>query len=235
MLASMFGVPSQSIEVIPPGVSVHQILNLSSQTQIIVDELNLREADPIMLLPARITRRKNLEFALQITGAIVKEKPQTALIITGPPGPHNPKNVAYLNSLRALREELHLESSVHFLYELIDDQITSISDEIISDLYRFADLLLFPSQREGFGIPILEAGLARTPVFSADIPPVRESSSGYAHLFDPNGDPETIAGQIINFIETDLAHLLRKRVINNFTWQAILDDKIIPLINHVGL
>ena len=45
----------------------------------------------------------------------------------------------------------------------------------MSDL---ADSFLFTSRAEGFGIPILEAGLARLPVFCTDIPPFRESGQG---------------------------------------------------------
>ncbi|MCK4899639.1 MAG: glycosyltransferase, partial [Anaerolineales bacterium] len=106
----------------------------------------------------------------------------------------------------------------------------NLPDEVIADFFRLADILLFPSQQEGFGIPILEAGLARMPIFASDIPPFHESSAGSVNLFDPNGDPKEVAKAIQAFIESDQAYRLRKRVLANFTWQSILNNKIIPLI-----
>jgi glycosyltransferase involved in cell wall biosynthesis len=189
-----------------------------------------------MLLPARITRRKNIEFALQVTAALKEQFPQANLLITGPPGPHNPKNIAYLQSLKALRSELGLDEQVHFAYEQgAGDEPLHLPDAVIADLYRLSDLLLFPSLREGFGIPVLEAGLARVPVFAADIAPVRESSGDYAHLFDPQGDPNAVAAAIANHLKSDTAHHLRQRVLEYFTWQRILENDLIPLIQHTNL
>jgi mannosylglucosylglycerate synthase len=95
-------------------------------------------------------------------------------------------------------------------------------------------LLIFPSRSEGFGIPVLEAGLARLPVFAADIPPVKESAGGLAQLFDPEGDPQAVAEAILAHLENDRAYQLRRRVLSQFTWQAILHNRLIPLIKEVA-
>jgi glycosyltransferase involved in cell wall biosynthesis len=234
-LAELLDIPDSTIEVIPPGIDVFQFLKLSPFTQEIVKRLQLLDSDPLVLLPARITRRKNIEFGIQVIKSLIKIYPDVSLVVTGPPGPHNPKNIVYLNSLRTLREELQVESNVHFLYELDgEDQILKIPDEIIADLYRLADIIIFPSHREGFGIPVLEAGLVRTPIFAADIPAVRESSTGLINLFNPNGDPQTVASDIHNFLKSDRAYQLRKQVLNQFTWQSILKKQIIPILDELG-
>ena len=156
-------------------------------------------------------------------------------MITGPPGPHNPKNIAYLESLNALRNELNAVSAVHFLYEYGEGtKPLYIPDEVIADFYKLADALLFPTRREGFGIPVLEAGLSRIPIFAADIPTVRESAGEFAYLFDPDGDPEVVAKSIFTFIESDETYQLRQRVLQKFTWEAILKKDLIPLIEEVG-
>lgn len=235
-LANLLGIPNTEITVIPPGVDVYQFLNLSPLTQLIVNRLNLLNAVPLILLPARITRRKNIEFAIQVIASLKQFYPQVALVITGPPGPHNPKNIAYLESLRALRKELGIDKNIHFLYEFGDnDQTLNLPDEVIADFYRLSDLLLFPSQREGFGIPILEAGLARMPIFASDIPPVHESSAGSANLFDPNGDPKEVATSVQAYLESDRTYRLRKQVMGQFTWQSILNNRIIPLIENKAM
>jgi glycosyltransferase involved in cell wall biosynthesis len=233
-LAELLGLPECEIEVVHPGVDVVEQLRLQPATCALLEKLDLLVADPLLLLPARITRRKNIEFAIRVTAELIHHKPQATLVITGPPGPHNPANVRYLESLRTLRRESGVEDRVHFLYEYGEHgQPLHLTDAMVADLYLLADALLFPSQREGFGIPVLEAGLARLPVFAADIPPVRESAGSLAHLFDPNGDPGPVAEAIAAHLEADLAYRLRQRVLGEFTWQKVVHHRLLPLVKEV--
>lgn len=234
-LADLFNVPAQEIQVIHPGVDLDRFYKLEPLTQRLVQELHLHQAKPLLLLPARITRRKNIQFSIRVTAVLKQTYPQVALVITGPPGPHNPKNIAYLESLNALCHELELTSSVHFLYEHgIGDGSLHVPDDVVADFYQLADALFFPTRREGFGIPVLEAGLARIPVFAANIPTVKESAGEFAHLFDLDNDPEIVAKSIRDTLETDQAYQLRQRVLDKFTWKAILKKDLIPLIEEVG-
>jgi glycosyltransferase involved in cell wall biosynthesis len=218
--------------MIPPGVDVYDFLGLSSFTRGIIEKLNLLAAEPLILLPARLTRRKNIEFAIKVIALLKRDYPNVKLIVTGPPGPHNPQNISYLDALNSLRKELNLESQVLFLYDAGDDgEVLTIPDEAIPDFFQIADILLFPSTREGFGIPVLEAGLVRMPVFASDIAPVRESSADAAYLFDPKGDPDYVRKEITSFLESDRAYKLRRNVLSQFTWQSILNKKIVPLLD----
>jgi glycosyltransferase involved in cell wall biosynthesis len=156
-------------------------------------------------------------------------------VITGPPGPHNPKNLEYLETLLKMRQSLGLKTNIHFLYEFNgESEIFNAPDYLISELYRVADLVLFPSFREGFGIPVLEAGLARIPIFASDIPPVRESSAGMIKLFDPSDDPHHVADTINTELKSNRTFLFRRHVLNHFTWQSILRKRIIPLLEESG-
>lgn len=234
-LAALLGLAEEDIRVVTPGVDVSEFLKLGPTTRRLVERLNLLAADPLMLLPARITRRKNIEFAIRVTAALSRHKPQATLVVTGPPGPHNPTNVAYLESLQALRQDLGVTEQVRFLYEYgASNQPLHLTDAMVADLYWLADLLLFPSRREGFGIPVLEAGLARLPVFAAHIPPVQESAGDLAYLFDPDGAPAAVADAIADHLGGDLAYQLRRRVASQFTWQAVLNNHLLPLIQEVG-
>lgn len=49
-----------------------------------------------------------------------------------------------------------------------------IDDNDMPSIYKGAECFLFPSKYEGFGLPVLEAILAQTPVVSTDIDSVRE-------------------------------------------------------------
>ena len=61
-----------------------------------------------------------------------------------------------------------------------------VSDELMAELYRWADALLFPSEQEGFGLPLLEAGLARLPVFCTALAVLREAGGADVHYFPPD-------------------------------------------------
>ncbi len=231
MLADLLGLPPEEITVAPPGVEPRAFWNLQPQSLRLAGRLRLWEAAPLMLLPARITRRKNIEFALRVTAALRPRMPRPVLVVTGPPGAHNPANAAYLRRLQAMREQEDLRGSVFFLYEHGEDgQPLHASDTLVRDFYHMADLLLYPSLREGFGIPVLEAGLMRLPVFAADIPPVHESGAEFVHTFDPNGDPAEAAAAIHARLQSDPAYNLRKRVLGRFTWQAVMTNIVLPLI-----
>jgi glycosyltransferase involved in cell wall biosynthesis len=246
-LAAMLNMPEDRVEVVHPGVDVAEFLKLEPATRRLVERLDLLSADPLMLLPARVTRRKNIQFAIRVTAALVHQtqgssrKPYATLVVTGPPGAHNPTNLAYLESLRSLRDEQRVSQRVHFLYEYGQDDLPYpqgtplyVTDAMVADLYHLADLLLFPSRREGFGIPPLEAGLARLPIFAADIPTLHESAGELAHLFDPDGDPLVLAEAIAAHLAADPAYQMRRRVLSQFTWAAVLKHRLIPLLEEVA-
>ncbi len=233
MLARLLGLPVTEIAVVTPGVDVAEFLKLEPETRRLVERLHLLDAEPLMVLPARITRRKNIEMAIRVTAALGDFMPQPVLVVTGPPGPHNPTNIAYLNALRDLRRDLAVADRVHFLYEYGEgDAPLHVTDAMMSDFYRLADLLLFPTRREGFGIPVLEAGLARLPIFAADIPPVRESAGDLAFRFDPDGDPVHVARAIAEHLRRDPAYRMRKRVLREFRWERIIEEKIEPILTQ---
>ncbi|WP_328305213.1 glycosyltransferase family 4 protein [Actinomycetospora sp. NBC_00405] len=63
--------------------------------------------------------------------------------------------------------------------------IEAPSDSEVWRLISGAAALVMPSLYEGFGLPILEAQAAGTPVLCSDLPVFREVSGGHASFFDP--------------------------------------------------
>jgi glycosyltransferase involved in cell wall biosynthesis len=226
-LARLIGISPERIHVVPNGIDLQRFFKLEKLTIGLVHRLNLFKAAPLLLVPVRITPRKNLEMALQMVARLRSHEPQVVLIITGPLGPHNPANVGYFEELRALRRSLALEGSVYFLAELEED---FIPDPVIADFYRLSDALVLPSREEGFGIPILEAGATGIPIFCSDIPPLRELAGDLAVYFPPDGDPGMLASEIIDRLIKDPAYQLHVRVRNNYIWERVYRDKIEPLM-----
>ena len=226
-LASLMNIPEEEIRVIPNGVDISRFLKLETLTARLVEQLDLLNADPILLLPVRITPRKNIELALHVVAEIRDRYPRAALIVTGPLGPHNPSNVEYFRKLQSLRQELALEKHVFFLAELAAGYLP---DEVVSDFYQLADLLFLPSFEEGFGIPVLEAGLAGMPIFCADIPPLRDLGLAYANYFSPHGPAADIASRILEHFAASPVAGFRTHVRSHFTWREIYRKQIDVLI-----
>jgi glycosyltransferase involved in cell wall biosynthesis len=226
-LSELFHIPPVEIRVIPNGVDIAQFHKLEAQTITFTDALNLLSAEPLLLLPVRITRRKNIELALQTLAVLRERLPQAVLVVTGPLGPHNPANRQYFQELIRLRSRLGIEEAAHFLAERSNG---FLPDPIIADLFHLADALILPSYEEGFGIPILEAGLAGIPVFCSDIPPLRALGGSAANYFSPFDAPEQVAELLFRLLPAGQTYALRRHVRKNFTWQMIYQNQIAPLL-----
>ena len=226
-LSDLMKIDKSRIHVIPNGVDLSKFFKLEEQTLEYVKKLDLLQASPLLLLPVRITSRKNIELALQVLAVLRNELPSAQIVVTGPLGPHNPANLQYFEKLNALREELGLKNSAHFLAELTTE---FIPDEVISDFYKLADALLFPSFEEGFGIPILEAGFTGIPVFCSDILPLKTLGGGFASYFSPQEKPHLVAKMMVDYFQKDKVFGLRASVREQFTWERIYETKIMPLL-----
>lgn len=231
--AALLNLPPEQVHVITPGVDLGEFYHLTDTTKRLAAQLGWFDCDGMLLLPARITRRKNIALALRVLAEVRRQSTRDyRLIVTGPPGPHNPANPGYLGELLDLRRELHLEDAAHFLYGYGEGDDPLIPDDAtLANLYHLADGLLFPPLSEGFGIPMIEAGLARLPIFCSDIPPLRGTGGEDAHYFDPvNGEPDEIAALILRTLGSSHLYHLRLKTRREFRWEAIIERQVIPLL-----
>ncbi len=229
-LGDLIGIPKESIRVVPNGVDINAFFKLEPSTIRLVEQLKLIEADPLFLLPVRLTPRKNIELALRVLAALRNEFPRAMLLVTGPEGPHNPTNAAYKQRLLHLRNELSLQGAAHFLAEVTSE---FMPDAVIADFYRLADALLFPSREEGFGIPLIEAAFNSIPVFCADIPVLHELGGEDVSYFDPDTPPASIAGQIACRLKCEATSRWARRAKRNYSWDSIYKLHIEPLLREV--
>jgi glycosyltransferase involved in cell wall biosynthesis len=183
-------------------------------------------------MPVRVTQAKNIELALAVTAALQESVARPALVITGPPDPHDAENMRYFERLLGLRQELGIAAQAHFVYESGPQpgEAYTIEAQVVGDLFRFCDALFMPSHREGFGIPVLEAGLAGVPVFCTAIPAAEEIGLPDVTLIDPSDPPVRIAMRIGRLVEQNPLSRFRRRVRADYTWEAIFERRIRPLL-----
>jgi glycosyltransferase involved in cell wall biosynthesis len=93
----------------------------------------------------------------------------------------------YLASLHALTAELGIADDVVF--------VGGVKLEETVNFYRAADVFVYPSLNETFGLPILEAMACACPVVTSDTSAMPETAGGAAILADPK-EPESIARAI---------------------------------------
>ena len=226
-LADLMKIKRDSIHVIPNGVDMDRFYKLESLTQDLLAKTQLLDSSPILLLPVRVTPRKNVELALGALAGLKKYFPHAALVVTGPLGPHNANNIKYFELLTDLRKRLGLEGSAHFLTELHDG---FLPHEVIADFFRLSDALFFPSREEGFGIPLIEAAFSRLPVFCTDIPPLRKLGLNDARYFSPDEDPTRVANMLADYFQASMPARLALRARASFRWEAIYRQHIAPLL-----
>ena len=77
-----------------------------------------------------------------------------------------------------------------------------IQEDDMINLLAGASVFVFPSNYEGFGVPILEAQAMKIPVACSNTASLPEASGGAAYFFDQN-NPEDIAQTINELLEND--------------------------------
>jgi glycosyltransferase involved in cell wall biosynthesis len=216
------------IDVIPNGLDLAHFLRLSVRIRTLAQRLNLFKVDVVLLLPVRITRRKNIQFAIRAVGALKQQGMSVRLLVSGPQAPHHPgRSTTYLTELLALRAELGLDNDVVFIAH---DTGETLTESEVSELYALSDCLFFPSESEGFGLPILEAGIAGLPVILSDIPVFREVGGDDAAYFSLHDSPGVVVETIVRTLQSPAARL-RRRVRQNYGWCDIADRYLLPLIS----
>jgi glycosyltransferase involved in cell wall biosynthesis len=143
-----YQIPEARIEVI------YQNCNPIFRAEISGEEQeNIKESyslpDKYLLSVGTIEARKNL---MLIVRALINVNSDIHLVVIG-------RETSYARKVRRFISENNLDHRVHFL--------KNVPLEDLPAIYRQAEIFLFPSQFEGFGIPIVEALHSRIPVIAA--------------------------------------------------------------------
>lgn len=230
-MSRILKIPAEKLPVIPDGIKTTSLLRMTPHVAKIFDSEHLSDIDIVALTPTRIVRRKNLETGIKIVAAMKSQGKSIRWMITGAPDPHNRDSMDYYNKLLRLCKRLDVEKEVMFLCERFDNRV---SNEDLRALFNISDMLIFPSKREGFGIPILEAGVAGLLLLVNDIPALRELCGKSAVYITDEDALDDVARRALLAIKSNPILAFRKKVITNYSWMTIFLDKILPAITDPG-
>jgi glycosyltransferase involved in cell wall biosynthesis len=228
---TLTGSPLDPTRVIPNGVDPTALLGLGPGARALASRFKLFETDVLMLAPVRITKRKNLEWAIDAAARVRGTGRRVQLLITGPPGPHNPRSLEYVVELKQLTHALQLDDAVRFLFEESTDAATyAVDAATLSDLYMLSDVVVLPSASEGFGLPLAEAAILRVPVVCTDLPAFREVAPEGAIVVPVDAGSSAFSAAVLQALETPAARL-RRHVLNALSWDRLISERIEPLLS----
>lgn len=180
---------AQKITVIPLGVS-HQFSPGPEKKLFLKKEYGIK--NNYLLYVGNANVHKNLKTLIRA----MRNVPQHDLVLCGIDAQNTQSLMNYASNEEVL-------SKIHF--------INGVPDEDLLHLYRSADVFVFPSKAEGFGLPPLEAMACGVPVVASKIPVLEEVLGSAAVFADPN-DPIDIASGIQSVLnESGLKNELIKK------------------------
>ncbi len=194
----LFGIPREKVSVIFNGVEVPE--GSSGPRADLRQELSLGNG-PILFFVGRLVREKGVHLLLEAVSRLGREFPDLRLVVAGK-GPE-------ADELKDLAGRLWIADQVRFL--------GFVEDEKRNELFRLADVAVFPSLYEPFGIVALEAMAYGTPLLVADTGGLREIvRHGENGAMMYTGDVESLVNQ--------LRWLLQNPMIRQQLAQQALED-----------
>lgn len=138
-----YRVNRDKISVIPNGVDLKKFCECSEKVPL--------EGDPAILYLGNLTRIKGIDVLFQAIAKLKSELPSIKLHLVGS---------GFVNYFQLLVRKNGIEKSVVFHGR--------VSDFMVPRYYRSADICVFPSRYEPFGIVILEAMASGTPIVASN-------------------------------------------------------------------
>ncbi|MEQ1852126.1 MAG: glycosyltransferase family 4 protein [Chthoniobacteraceae bacterium] len=220
--AAVTGGSPDRCRVVPNGLDPARVLGLPPAVAEFARGHSLLDGRLVLLHPARLVRRKRIEISLAVAEEFAARRHPATVLVTAAIDPHREDSRLYYDELRA-------RFGPGGGHVFVGGHLT-VGDPELAGLYLLADALLFPSLREGFGLPVIEAALHRLPVFCTDIEPLRDLPAENVTLFPEDADASQIVTRIVETLGASAAFRARKRTLCEYGWPAIHARHLAPLL-----
>ena len=211
-LQRLFGLPYEKINVIPNGVN----LNLFNGIE---KDYNFRrkyamDNEKIILFMGRLVYEKGIQHLIAAMPKILNGYHDSKLVICGKGG--------MLDELKAEAESLGIAQKVYFAGYM--------NGKDVQRMYKAADIAVFPSTYEPFGIVALEAMLSENPIVVSDIGGLNEIVQHRENGMKTYcGNPNSIADSILELLYdhklcADITKKAKNKVRNEYNWSKIAQD-----------
>lgn len=208
----LFGLPFDKIDVIPNGIN----LNLYTGIERDYDFRRRYAADneKIILYLGRLVYEKGVQNLISAMPKILNGYHDSKLVIVGKGG--------MLDELRAQVDHMGLGNKVYFTGYM--------NGKDVQKMYKCADVAVFPSTYEPFGIVALEAMLAGVPTVVSDVGGLNEIvEHGVDGMKSYAGNPNSIADSVLTLLydkqlAANVAKKAKQKVKDEFNWTKIAQD-----------
>lgn len=211
-LLELLRVPGERLRVIYPGVEARFTAEVGEE-RIIATLRRYGVRRPYILALGTLQPRKNFVRLIRAFDLLRRRHRVPHVLVIG-----GGKGWLYEPIYETI-EELTLHEAVLLPGFVADDDLPA--------LYRAADLFVFPSLYEGFGLPVLEAMGCGTPVVASNASSLPEVA-GDAALLVPPEDVEALAEAMWRLLSDDaLRNELRNRgfkQVSRFTWERAAEN-----------
>jgi glycosyltransferase involved in cell wall biosynthesis len=177
-MVRFYGISPERVHVVPDGVDTTLFRHIDNQERLKEWRVRVLGSDaPYIVYVGKPTERRNLSSLIRAFSLLKKQDgiPHKLLIV----GAELPGTSPFRHVIR--NEDL-TEHVVVVGYADHQEMVL---------VYNAADLLVYPSSYEGFGMPVLEAMACGTPVIALDNTSLPEIAGGVAHLLE-NGEVATL-------------------------------------------
>lgn len=211
-LQRLFGLPYEKINVVPNGVN----LNLFSGVE---RDYNFRrkyamDNEKIILFMGRLVYEKGVQHLISAMPKILSGYHDAKLVICGKGG--------MLDELKQQVDAMGISNKVYFAGYM--------NGKDVQKMYKVADISVFPSTYEPFGIVALEAMLSENPIVVSDIGGLNEIVEHRVNGMKAYcGNSNSIADSILELLYdyklcSDITKKAKNKVRNEYNWSKIAQD-----------
>ena len=211
-LQRLFGLPYDKINVIPNGINLNNFTGIERDYEF--RRQYAMDNEKIILYVGRLVYEKGIQHLIAAMPKILSNYHDAKLVIAGKGG--------MIDELKAETSSLGLDNKVYF---------TGYMDsKKVQKMYKCADVAVFPSTYEPFGIVALEAMLAGVPTVVSDVGGLDEIvTHGVDGMKSYAGNSNSIADSVTALLydhqlATNISKKARQKVKEQFNWEKIAQD-----------